>query len=110
MNTQTHIGTKPDHPTSAGGDEVGNGEHAKLTPVVLVIRDPDDENTFVVDGEVETIDIDLGRTFDGRKEFRALSNEAQREWIESTIAKVADLRVESNVRQAVEQLVEELAY
>ena len=79
------------------------------TAVVLVIRDPDHENTFVVDGEAETIDIDLGRGFDGPKGFRALSDEEQREWIESTIANVAHLPVDSNVRKAVEELVEEIA-
>jgi hypothetical protein len=109
MNTQTLSGTKPDLPTSAGGGEVGNGEQARLTPVVLVIRDPDDENTFVVDGDVETIDIDLGRAFDGPKGFRALSDEEQREWIENTIADVAHLPVDSNVRRAVEELVEVIA-
>jgi hypothetical protein len=109
VNSQTPSGTKPDHPTSPGGDEVGNGEQARLTPVVLVIRDPDDENTFVVDGEVETIDIDLGRAFDGLKGFQALSDEQQREWIDGTIAKVAHLPVDSNVRKAVEELVEEIA-
>jgi hypothetical protein len=76
---------------------------------VLVIRDPDYKNTFVVDGEVETIDIDLGRAFDGRNGFRALSDEERREWIESTIAKVAHLRVDSAVRKTVEELVEEIA-
>jgi hypothetical protein len=109
VNTQTHSGTKPNHPASASGEDVGNGERTKLTPVVLVIRDPDYENTFVVDGEVETIDVDLGRGFDGPKGFRALSDEEQREWIESTIAKVAHLPVDSNVRKAVEEFVEEFA-
>lgn len=100
MNTQTHRGTKPDRTTSAGGE---------LTPVVLVIRDPDFENKFVLDGEVETIDIDLGRAFEGPKGFRGLSDEEQGEWIESTIAKVARLPVDSNVRKAVEELVGEIA-
>jgi hypothetical protein len=74
--------------------------------VVLVIRDPDYENAFVVDGVVQTIDIDLGQAFDGPKGFRALSDKEQREWIETTLAKVAHLPNGSEVRRAVEELVE----
>jgi hypothetical protein len=36
--------------------------------VVLVIRDPDYENAFVVDGIVETIDLDLAGRLMGRKD------------------------------------------
>ena len=61
------------------------------------------------DVDVETIDIDFGRAFDGPKGFRGLSDAAQREWIESTLAKVAHLPADSNVRMAVNELVEEIA-
>ena len=73
--------------------------------MVLVIRDPDYENAFVVDGIVETIDLDLGRAFDGPEGFRALCDGEQRDWIETTLAKVAHLSGDSKVRRAVEQLV-----
>ena len=55
-------------------------------PVVLVIRDPDDENQFVVDGEVETIDVDLGRGFDGPKAFADLQPAQQEDWTRSVLA------------------------
>jgi hypothetical protein len=78
-------------------------------PVVLVIRDPDYQNQFVVDGEVDTIDVDLGRGFDGPSAFASLRLDQQEDWTRSVLANVAHLPVGSNVRQAVETLVAEMA-
>ena len=77
--------------------------------MVLVIGDPDYENAFVVDGDVDTIDVDLGRSFDGPKGFASLAEEGQGDWRQSMLANVADPPVDSNVRRAVEGLVAELA-
>lgn len=46
---------------------------------VLVIRDPDYENEFTCAGDIDIIDIDLGRAFDGPKGFRALDPDEQDE-------------------------------
>jgi hypothetical protein len=78
-------------------------------PVVLVIRDPDYQNQFVVDGEVDTIEVDLGRGFDGPSAFASLRLDQQEDWTRSVLANVAHLPAGSNVRQAAEQLVAELA-
>ena len=71
---------------------------------MLVIRDPDCENEFVVDGDVETIDLDLGRGFDGPKGFAYLGEYEQADWSRSMLANIAHLPAASNVRQAVEDL------
>jgi hypothetical protein len=78
-------------------------------PVVLVVRDPDYQNEFVLDGEVETIDVDLGSGFDGPKGFANLKPAEREDWTRSILADVAHLPAESKVRQAVEQLVAEMA-
>jgi len=78
-------------------------------PVVLVVRDPDYENEFVVDGEVETIDVDLGSEFDGLNGFANLERDEQDDWARSMLANVAHLPAGSNVRRAVEGLVAEMA-
>ena len=76
-------------------------------PVVLVIRDPDYENDFVIDGAVRIIDVDLGAQFNGSKDFDAESEQGQ-QWIASTLEQVADLPSGSLVRQRVEDLVDNL--
>jgi hypothetical protein len=107
VDTHTRDRTSTDDPRRAEGHEVADGQPA-ATPVVLVIRDPEYENASVVDSEVEIVDIDLGRKFDGPNGFRALSDEEQRKWIELALANAAHLREDSNVRRAVEELVEDI--
>jgi hypothetical protein len=77
------------------------------TPVVLTIRDPDHETVHVADGDVRTVDVDLGSQFDGPKDFDPDADWAA-EWIDDTLAQVADLPADSAVRRAVEDLVEDL--
>jgi hypothetical protein len=83
--------------------------HRLIRPVVLVVRDPDCENEFVIDGEVETIDVDLGRGFDGPKGFANLETGEQKDWTRSMLANIAHLPAESKVRRAVEELVADMA-
>lgn len=79
----------------------------KAGPVVLVIRDPDHSNEFVVDGKVAIIDVDLGSSFNGPKDLDPASA-GGREWLARTRAKVKHLAADSNVRRAVERLCDEL--
>ena len=75
----------------------------------LVIRDPDYSNEYVeeVEGyvETETISIDLGAGFDGRKEFRCLDAEDQAEYIEMWRDEVKHLDADGPIRQRVESLI-----
>jgi hypothetical protein len=77
--------------------------------VHLTIRDPDYENEHITDVigdvEIETIDVDLGRYFNGPKGF---DPDEGREWLEWTRSRVAHLPEDSNVRQRVEELCGEL--
>ena len=76
---------------------------------VLVIRDPDWENEYVVEGgEVETIDVDLGASFDGPKHFDASSEEG-REWIADVRERVAHLDPDRPIRSRVEELIATLS-
>jgi len=79
----------------------------KAGPVVLVIRDPDYSSEFVVDGEVEIIDVDLGSSFNGPKDVDPESAWG-REWLARTRARVKHLAADSEVRSAVERLCDEL--
>lgn len=81
------------------------------TPIVLVVRHPDAENTFTVQGDVRIIDVDLGSSFDAS---RITSNDAPavREAVAGWRKEVVDLPPRSAVRQHVEalcfQLLEEV--
>jgi hypothetical protein len=76
-------------------------------PVVLVIRDPDWETVIVADGEVRSVTVDLGASFNGPKDFDP-ETDWGREWVEETLAQVADLPRSSPVRRQVEELVDDL--
>lgn len=79
--------------------------------IELVIRDPDYENTYVTETEgdvtVERFEIDLGSSFNGVKDFDA-SDPEMIEWAQDHIAEVAHLPEGSEVRQAVENLMNQL--
>jgi hypothetical protein len=79
----------------------------KAAPVVLVIRDPDHSSEFVVDGEVEIIDVDRGSSFNGPKDLDPESTWG-RERLARTRAKVKHLAADSEVRTAVERLCDGL--
>ena len=81
--------------------------------VYLTIRDPDYENHHVMDviGDVEVrqIDIDLGSSFNGPKNFWAdMSEYDAQEWLDSHRQEVADLPEDSAVRRAVQELCDDL--
>ena len=76
---------------------------------VLVVRDPDAETEIETEGEVDVVVLDLGRSFDGPRNFaRDLDEDEQREWIDSTLADVAELPEDSTIRARVVELVDEL--
>jgi hypothetical protein len=77
----------------------------KHGPVVLVIRDPDYENEFVTQGDVEIIDVDLGSEFNGPNGF---DPDNDRAWVDDQLEKVAQLPEDSPVRQRVQELVDSL--
>jgi hypothetical protein len=78
-------------------------------PTVLVIRNPDYENEFVVEGDVDTIDIDLGRGFNGPKDFANLDAADQVDYLDSWRDQVKHLDRNGPIRQAVERLIAEMA-
>lgn len=79
--------------------------------VTLVIRNPDYENEYVTEitgeVEVETIDVDLGSSFNGPKDFDADADWGK-EWIARRREEVAHLPEDGPVRQAVEELIGQL--
>lgn len=96
-----------------GGQENLAAEATKLrgrssgVPRVLVIRDPDYDTEIVAGDEVEVVEIDLGRSFDGLENMVAHLGEEEAiatalRWREEVAAEPAD----SPVRQRVEQLIE----
>lgn len=72
-----------------------------VRPIVLVIRHPDYGNEYVVDGDVETIDIDLGSSFNGTPDD---SGQAE-EWVESINYWLDGVPVTSPVFAAVVETV-----
>jgi hypothetical protein len=77
-----------------------------MTVNMLCIRDPDWENEYIFDGEVNTITIDLGGSWNGYKDFcRCLhEGEPEAESFEAhLLSEVADLEPANPVRERVEQ-------
>ena len=81
------------------------------TPTVLVIRDPDESNEFVVDGEVKIIDVDLGRGYASRKELTArlaAGDYDAGEFIDALRQDLAGVPSDSPVHRALAALIEDL--
>jgi hypothetical protein len=79
--------------------------------IELVVRHPDYENEYTTEtvGNVviEHFEIDLGSMFNGPKDFD--SDDPERvEWVQAHIEEVAHLPEDSDVRGAVESLMNEL--
>lgn len=76
----------------------------------LVIRDPDYENTYVTDADVNVIEIDIGRSWESYKDFAGALREADNEnhaeaidFEDSIMEEVKDLAEDNPVRQAAEE-------
>jgi hypothetical protein len=75
------------------------------TVTMLCIRHPDHENEYEDEGgNVRVIDVDLGRSFDGKPD----TLEQWKDWSKSVLSEVGDLPTWSSVRRRVERLVIEL--
>jgi hypothetical protein len=81
------------------------GQVDKTPAVVLVVRHPDYENTYTVEGgEVRIVSIDLGSSFDSEPDDR----EQWEDWSSSVREDISDLPADSTVRKEVEALIAEL--
>jgi hypothetical protein len=75
----------------------------------LVIRDPDYENSYVTDAEINVIEIDVGKNWESFSDFAGAlreednsSHEEAVEFEESIMAEVKHLAKDNPVRQAAE--------
>jgi hypothetical protein len=85
-----------------------------VTVNLLVIRDPDWENVYVTDGEINEITIDIGGNWEGYKYFCASLTEDDDPYHEealdferSHLGLVADLPEGNPVREGVEEYFRE---
>jgi hypothetical protein len=84
---------------------IGQSDKTPARPVVLVVRHPDYENSYTVEGgDVRIVSLDLGSSFDSEPDDR----EQWEDWSSSVREDISDLSADSEVRQQVEALIAEL--
>lgn len=81
-------------------------------PIVMVIRDPDCANDYIISppDSVDIIDVDLGSFFNGPRDFDADTNPDQAEWAWGLWQEVADLPDDNPVKKSMLRLFVDMSF
>lgn len=79
-----------------------------MKPTMLVIRDPDHENEYVLDADLDVITVDIGSQWRDFKQLAAALEDEKPEaleWVEGVREDVAHLPEDHPARVRVEELI-----